>query len=70
MRHIHGNSWLGMTLKTPGTIPSKWDDKSPVTYLNFQKNRPSDDATKMCVFIHGQAPRSKVKKRKNSKIYC
>ena len=43
-----------MHLVTPGQSPSTWDDGTQLTYMNWQKNKPANNSTKMCVFIHGE----------------
>ena len=58
MKHIMGNSWLGITFgansnQYPPNLPQFWDDGTPISYTNWRDGSPQNDAEKLCVQIKG-----------------
>ena len=58
MKHIMGNSWLGITFgansnQYPPNAPQFWDDGTPISYTNWRDGNPQTDADKLCAQIKG-----------------
>ena len=58
MKHIMGNSWLGITFgannnQYPPNEPQFWDDGTPISFTNWRDGSPQDDSDKLCAQIKG-----------------
>lgn len=45
--HLKGDIWIGLVLTKEGVTPSQWTDGTPVDFMNWQKDYPTDKKDKL-----------------------